>query len=165
MPGFSRRIGPARGELRPGCSRKRRRKRNAAGYCRTIISPWTGRCCRPWASFKSFTARDGKVDQMPPDDLGNPTVDFHGEKRSNATHQSTTDPDARLYKKGKGRSAQLAYLGHRLMENRHGLVVDTELTPADSYGERDAAFRMVERLSPVSTGRDWRRQGVRPCAK
>ncbi len=105
-----------------------------------------GTLLEAWASFKSFKPRDGKRDQAPPDDPGNPTVDFHGEKRSNATHQSTTDPDARLYKKGKGRPAQLGYLGHVLMENRHGLVVDTDLTPADGFGERDAAFRMAERI-------------------
>jgi transposase len=105
-----------------------------------------GTLLEAWASVKSFTRRDGKDDQAPPDDPGNPTVDFHGEKRSNATHQSTTDPDARLDKKGKGRPAQLAYLGHVLMDNRHGLVVDTELTPADGYGERDAAFQMAERI-------------------
>ncbi len=99
-----------------------------------------------WASHKSFKPRDGQGPTPPPDDSGNPTVDFHGEKRSNTTHQSTTDPDARLYKKGSGRPAQLSYLGHVLMENRHGLVVDTELTPADGYGERDAALRMAERL-------------------
>jgi transposase len=104
-----------------------------------------GTLLEAWASFKSFKRRDGE-DQVPPDDPGNPTVNFHGEKRSNATHQSTTDPDARLYKKGTGRPAQLAYLGHVLMENRHGLVVDTDVTPADGYGERDAALRMAERI-------------------
>jgi len=110
-----------------------------------------GTLLEAWASFKSFKSRDGKDDPAPPDDPGNPTIDFHGEKRSNATHQSTTDPDARLYKKGKGRPAQLAYLGHVLMENRHGLVIDTEVTPADGYGERDAALRMAERIP--GTGR------------
>jgi transposase len=104
-----------------------------------------GTLLEAWASMKSFKRRDGNA-QAPPDDPGNPTVDFHGEKRSNATHQSTTDPDARLYKKSAGRPAQLAYLGHVLMENRHGLVVDTEVTPADGYGERDAALRMAERI-------------------
>jgi transposase len=105
-----------------------------------------GTLLEAWASFKSFKPREGKGDQAPPDDPGNPTVDFHGEKRSNATHHSTTDPDARLYKKGAGRPAQLAYLGHVLMENRHGLVVDADVTPADGYGERDAALRMAERI-------------------
>jgi hypothetical protein len=79
----------------------------------------------------------------PPDDPGNATVDFRGERRTNATHQSTTDPEARLYKKGVGRPAQLAYLGNVLMENRSGLIVDTQVTPADGYGERDAALLMV----------------------
>jgi hypothetical protein len=106
-----------------------------------------GTLLEAWASYKSFKPRDGQSDQTPPDDPGNPTVDFHGEKRSNTTHQSTTDPDARLYKKGKGRPAQLSYLGHVLMENRHGMVVDTEVTPADGFGERDAACRMVERIA------------------
>ena len=106
-----------------------------------------GTLLEAWASFKSFKRRDGTDDQTPPEDPGNPTVDFHGEKRSNATHQSTTDPDARLYKKGKGRPAQLAYLGHVLMENRHGLVVDAEVTPADGYGERDAALRMADAIA------------------
>jgi len=105
-----------------------------------------GTLLEAWASFKSFKRRDGRDDQTPPDDPGNPTVDFHGEKRSNATHQSTTDPDARLYKKGSGRPAQLAYLGHVLMENRHGLVVNTDVTPADGFGERDAALRMAQAI-------------------
>jgi transposase len=105
-----------------------------------------GTLLEAWASFKSFKRRDGHDDQPPQDDPGNPTVNFRGEKRSNATHQSTTDPDARLYKKGVGRQAQLAYLGHVLMENRHGLVVNTEVTPADGFGERDAALRMAEAI-------------------
>ena len=69
----------------------------------------------------------------PPDDPGNPTVDFHGEKRSNQTHQSKTDPEARLYKKGPGKEAKLSYQGQVLMENRNGLVTETRLTP----GHRD----------------------------
>lgn len=106
-----------------------------------------GTLLEAWASHKSFRPRDtGGPARPPPDDPSNPTVDFHGEKRSNATHQSTTDPDARLYRKGAGRPAQLAYLGHVLMENRHGLVVDTEVTPADGYGERDAALRMAQAI-------------------
>ena len=104
-----------------------------------------GTLLEAWASHKSFRRKDGTV---PPtdEDPGNPTVDFHGETRSNATHQSTTDPDARLYRKGPGRPAQLAYQGHVLMENRHGLVVDTDVTPADGFGERDAALRMAEQI-------------------
>jgi transposase len=103
-----------------------------------------GTLLEAWASHKSFRPRRD-AGGPPPDDPGNPTVDFRGERRSNATHASTTDPDARLYKKGVGRPAQLAYFGHLLTENRHGLVVATEVTPADGYGERDAALRMLER--------------------
>jgi transposase len=96
------------------------------------------------ASQKSFRPTDGG--SAPPDDPGNPTVNFRGDRRTNATHQSTTDPDARLYKKGVGRPAQLAYFGHVLLENRSGLVVDTRVTPADGHGERDAALLMVANL-------------------
>jgi transposase len=100
-----------------------------------------GTLLEAWASYKSVRPKGG--DNRPPDDPGNPTVNFRGERRKNDTHQSTTDPDARLYKKGVGRPAQLAYLGHVLMENRSGLVVDTRVTPADGYGERDAALVMI----------------------
>lgn len=99
-----------------------------------------GTLLEAWASQKSFRPRD----QDPPDASGgNPTVNFHGERRCNATHQSTTDPDARLYKKAVGREARLGYLGHVLMEHRSGLVVNAMVTPADGYGERDAALVMV----------------------
>jgi hypothetical protein len=84
-------------------------------------------------------------DQDPPTGGGgNPTVNFHGQRRSNATHASTTDPDARLYKKARGREARLGYLGHVLMEHRSGLIVKATVTPADGYGERDAALAMIE---------------------
>jgi IS5 family transposase len=76
-------------------------------------------------------------------------VDFHGDKRSNETHQSTTDPDARLFKKSKGSEAKLGYLGHALMENRHGLLLDTMVTQADGRAERDAAWRMASRIAGV----------------
>ena len=99
-----------------------------------------GTLLEAWASQKSFRPRD----QDPPDASGgNPTVNFHGERRRNVTHQSTTDPDARLYKKAVGREARLGYLGHVLMEHRSGLVVNAMVTPADGYGERDAALVMV----------------------
>jgi transposase len=104
-----------------------------------------GTLLEAWASHKSFRPK-GSGSSTPPDDPGNPTVNFRGEPRKNDTHQSTTDPDARLYKKGGGRPAQLAYLGHVLMENRSGLIVDTRVTPADGYGERDAAWQMVAAL-------------------
>jgi transposase len=101
-----------------------------------------GTLLEAWASHKSFHPRD----QEPPSDRGsNPPRDFHGQPRSNATHQSTTDPDARLYKKARGRAAQLGYLGHVLMEHRSGLIVDATVTPADGHGERDAAVVMIER--------------------
>jgi hypothetical protein len=84
-----------------------------------------GTLIEAWAGHKSFKRKDTK--QRPPDDPGNPSIDFHGERRTNATHQSTTDPQARLYKKASGQEAKLCYLGHLLMENRNGLVVNTRL--------------------------------------
>ena len=81
----------------------------------------------------------------------NAEVDFKGEKRSNATHASTTDPEARLYKKSPGTGAMLCFMGHALMENRHGLVVQGDLTPADGHAERKAAMDMLHRHSPGST--------------
>src|SRR3989442_4927719 len=86
-----------------------------------------------WASLKSFKRKDAPP--ATPDDRGNPTVNFHGERRSNATHASTTDPQALLYRKGARREAKLCYQGHVLMENRHGLAVDGCPTPAKGCGE------------------------------
>jgi len=101
-----------------------------------------GTLLEAWASHKSFQPRDTPPDG--PTTGGNVDVDFRGTRRTNATHQSTTDPDARLYKKGVGRPAQLAYGAHVLMENRSGLIVNTCVLPADGYGERDAALIMAE---------------------
>lgn len=101
-----------------------------------------GTLLEAWASHKSFRPRD----EEPPAGGSTPGANFHGERRTNATHQSRTDPDARLYRKARGREARLGYLGHVLMEHRSGLIVDTTVTPADGYGERDAALVMVERL-------------------
>lgn len=98
-----------------------------------------------WASLKSFKPKD-HIDEPPPDDPGNPTVNFRGEARRNTTHASTTDPQARLYRKGPGREATLCYMGHVLMENRHGLVVDAQVTQATGTAERAAALQMVARL-------------------
>ena len=95
------------------------------------------------ASLKSFTPRDRKPAE-PPDDPGNPSVDFHGERRANATHQSTTDAESLLYKKGKGKEAKLAFLGHALMENRHGLLVDFVITQATGTAERDAVPTLLD---------------------
>jgi len=102
-----------------------------------------------WAGQKSFKPRTG-TPAAPPDDPGNPTVNFRGEQRSNVTHASTTDPEARLAKKG-GEAAKLAYLGHLLTENRHGLVVGTRLTPATGTAEREAAKVLVRGLRPGAT--------------
>ena len=103
-----------------------------------------GTLIEAWAGHKSFRPKDRQ--QIPPDDPGNPSVDFHGERCSNATHQSTTDPQARLYKKARGQEAKLCYLGHLLMENRNGLVVNTRLTQATGRAEREAALAMVATL-------------------
>lgn len=102
-----------------------------------------GTLVEAWASMKSFRRKGGAGDDPPPDDPGNPHVDFHGEKRSNETHESTTDPEAKLAKKGKGKEAKLSYMGHVLSENRNGLVVASRLTQADGYAEREAAKDMV----------------------
>jgi transposase len=113
-----------------------------------------GTLLEAWASQKSFRPRD----QDPPaTGGGNPTVDFHGQHRTNATHQSMTDPDARLYKKAQGREARLGYLGHVLMEHRSGLIVRATVTPADGFGERDAALVMIERIPgrhPITVAAD-----------
>jgi IS5 family transposase len=103
-----------------------------------------GTLLQAWASHKSFRPKD--EEPPPPSGGGNPTVDFHGQRRTNDTHQSTTDPDARLYKKARGREAHLGYLGHVVMEHRSGLIVQATVTPADGHGERDAALTMLERL-------------------
>ena len=101
-----------------------------------------------WASMKSFRAKDGSDE--PPSRGRNGERDFHGETRSNDTHASTTDPDARLYRKGKGKEAKLSYIGNALTENRHGLVVEAELGSATGTIERDAGVTMVVRHSPGS---------------
>ena len=103
-----------------------------------------GTLIEAWASMKSFRPKDGS-DEPPADGGGrNRETDFHGEKRSNDTHGSTTDPEARLYRKGPGKEAKLCFMGHALMENRNGLVVDACLTPADGHAERVAALHMIE---------------------
>ena len=116
-----------------------------------------------WASHKSYRPRD----ERPPDDGQhggrNQPRDFKGERRSRETHESTTDPEARLYRKGKQQGAQLCYLGHVLTENRNGLVVNVELTEADGYAERDAACGS-ERARPAQCDRPSHDQtsGLRP---
>ena len=103
-----------------------------------------GTLIEAWASQKSFQRKDRPA--PPPDDPGNPTVNFHGEKRSNDTHESTTDPDARLARKSGGHEAKLAYCGNVMIENRNGLVVDTELLQCNGTAERDGAMMMAERV-------------------
>jgi transposase len=105
-----------------------------------------GTLIEAWAGHKSFKLKEGKGAQQPPDDPSNPTVDFRGEKRTNETHQSTTDPEARLYRKSNGTESKLCYSGHVLMENRNGLVVDGRLTQATGTAEWEAAFEMTEEV-------------------
>jgi len=116
-----------------------------------------GTLIEAWASMKSFKPKVETDGAEPPAvEAGsgggstsaregrNTDVNFHGEKRSNETHASVTDPDARLYRKGEGKEAKLCYMGHALMENRNGLVVEACLTRADGHGERHAALAMIE---------------------
>jgi transposase len=116
-----------------------------------------GTLIEAWASMKSFKPKDGSGE--PPAAGGrNPEADFHGKKRTNETHASTTDPDARLYRKGAGKEAKLCFIGHALMENRSALLVDACLTHADGHAERVAALAMIEphaeRPRPVTLGGD-----------
>ena len=106
-----------------------------------------------WASLKRFVRRDAPP-SGPPDDPGNPTVDFRGETRSNATHVSTTDPDSQLYKKAAGQKSVLSYLGHVLMENRQGLIVNACVTEASGTAEREAALLLLQRHQRCTVGAD-----------
>ena len=117
-----------------------------------------GTLIEAWASMKSFKPKDGPDDGPPNDGGRNGEADFHGERRSNDTHFSTTDPDARLYRKGRGKEAKLCFIGHGLMENQSGLVVQACLTRADGHAERLAALAMIEpradRPLPITLGAD-----------
>src|SRR5579862_6439615 len=104
-----------------------------------------GTLIEAWASQKSFQKKDPNQGP-PPEDPGNPTIDFHGENRRNDTHESTTDPEARLARKSSGHESKLAYCGNVLIENRNGLVVDTELVLCSGTAERDAALEMAGRI-------------------
>jgi transposase len=135
-----------------------------------------GTLVESWASLKSFKRKDGSDMQAPPDDPGNPTVNFHGQKRGNETHQSTTDGDARLATKGSGQEAKLYFMGHVVMENRNGLAVGARLTHATGKAEREAALALVSdipRRRRITLGADkgydvaafvdeLRRRGVTP---
>ena len=115
-----------------------------------------GTLLEAWASLKSFQPK-GKVDAAPPEDPGNPTVNFHGEERSNATHESSTDPEAQLARKGAGKEAKLSYSGNLLVENRHGLIVQSRVWEATGVAERYAALQMLQEIPgdrPVTVGGD-----------
>jgi transposase len=114
-----------------------------------------GTLLEAWAGAKSFQPQEKK--QSPPDDPGNPTVNFRGEKRSNETHASKTDPESLLARKGQGKESKLSYCGNLLVENRNGLIVSAEVFQANGTAERDAALGMLERLpgrQPVTVGGD-----------
>jgi len=106
-----------------------------------------GTLVEAWASLKSFKRKDGGP-QQPPDDPHNPTVNFRGERRSNATHQSSTDPEALLAKKGPGKEARLCYSANALMENRNTILIDFQVEPADGTAERRAAIAMADECLP-----------------
>jgi len=115
-----------------------------------------GTLIQAWASMKSFQRKDNDA-SLPPSGGSNTEVDFRGETRSNDTHQSKTDPECRLYKKAEGQASKLAYLGHALMENRNGLVVDGCVTQADGFAERNAAMILVDAIKtegPITLGAD-----------
>lgn len=117
-----------------------------------------GTLIEAWASVKSFKKKGAK-DDKPPDDPGNPTVNFHGEKRSNDTHESTTDPESRLARKGPAQAAKLSFAAHVLMENRNGLCVDVTVTQASGTAEWDGALEMLDRqcengAAPSTLGAD-----------
>jgi hypothetical protein len=115
-----------------------------------------GTLLEAWASLKSFRPKDGSGE--PPAPGRNGERDFHGERRRNDTHASTTDPDARLFRKGPGKEARLCFMGHALMENRNGLIIGAVTTRASGHAERLAALRLIEphaeRPQPVTLGAD-----------
>jgi hypothetical protein len=116
-----------------------------------------GTLIEAWASHKSFRPKDGTG--QPPGPGGD--IDFRGEKRKNQAHESSTDPDARLWTKSRGSQAKLSYMGHVLMENRNGLLLQTFLTEANGRAERDAALLMAEALPPGKRVTMGRGQGLR----
>ena len=121
-------------------------KANEEGVLSSAHFSVDGTLLEAWASLKSFRPKDDPPSEDPPSQGRNEEVDFHGEKRSNATHASTTDPEARLAKKGKGKEAKLSFTGHVLMENRNGLAVDGLVTQATGTCEREAALEMIEEI-------------------
>src|SRR6202163_2993197 len=124
------------------------RRRGPGAGPRTSTSRWTARCWKRSASVKSFQPKD-KKSSPPPDDPGNPTVNFRGEKRSNQTHESGSDPDALLARKGAGKEAKLSYSGNLLVENRNGLIVSSLVWEARGTAERDAAMVMLQQVPGI----------------
>src|SRR5258705_569457 len=117
-----------------------------------------GTLIEAWAYIESFKPKDGR-DRKPPDDPGNATVDFHGQRRSNETHESTTDPESRLLRKGLGKESKLCFAGHALMDNRHGLCTELLVTPSVGTTEPEAARHMLDRqrrkrIEPKTLGAD-----------
>jgi transposase len=106
-----------------------------------------GTLVEAWASLKSFEPKGSKKKSPPPDDPGNPSVNFRGEKRKNDTHESKTDPESKLYTKASGQTAKLSYMGHVLMENRNGLAVGAEVSQAGYSAETEAALKMMKDLN------------------
>lgn len=118
-----------------------------------------GTLIEAWAGQKSFKKKDSNKKENPPDDPGNPTINFRGETRRNETHQSRTDPECRLYRKG-GQESLLSYLGHVMMENRNGLVIQARVSQSTGTAERDVAIEMIrDRGGRRSIA--WSRQGIR----
>jgi transposase len=105
-----------------------------------------GTLLEAWAGIKSYQRKDGGNPPPSDDDPGNPTVNFHGEKRSNRTHESTTDPEAKLARKGDGKESKLSYCGNLLVENRNGLIVNAMAWEANGTAERDSALFMLEQI-------------------
>lgn len=108
-----------------------------------------GTLIEAWASLKSFRAKDDAKKSDGDDDPGNPTVDFHGDKRRNETHQSTTDPESKLFRKGFGKEAKLFFGAHAFMENRNGLLVDFRVSEANGRAEREVALDMIKDARPA----------------
>jgi transposase len=112
-----------------------------------------GTLIEAWASIKSFRPKDEKPeDRPPPDDPGNPTVNFHGKKLKNETHESTTDPESKLFRKSRTHEAKLSFCGNVLMENRNGLIVDFRVEQASGFAERAAALAMLDESLPNQDG-------------
>ena len=123
-----------------------------------------GTLIEAWASLKSFRPKgEQRSDRTPPDDPGNPSVNFHGERRQNATHQSTTDPEARLAKKGAGKEAKLCYSQSVLMENRNGIMIDLRVIFGHWSGRMRARASDASTAARVKPDHSCRRQGLRCC--